>query len=197
MPSESESDPDEARDAVVPRPKRPYSMKPRKSVGAAPHSDSNGQLSEDHRWLSVQALLKHQSPYVSLDESVGYAYAPSSRASMPTRKTKEGAAEAAQRMSKLPNKTLNIDLRTLNLHLAIRAKEVIACSESMWEWVVEYQDSNKSDASGPRHRSASIETALLGITDAMSNGNTVNLTQNAILEMTRDDFDQLLNNFDM
>jgi hypothetical protein len=95
----------------------------------------------------------------------------------------------------LPNRALNIDLRTLNLHLALRAKEIIACSEPMWEWVEDYQAKNQNNRK-PRFRSDSIETALLGST-LMNGRDYDDLTKNFISEMTRDDFDQLLNYFQM
>jgi len=90
---------------------------------------------------------------------------------------------------------LTIDPRTLNLHLALRAKEVIACSEPMWEWVQACQ--NRQASNKCRYRSDSIEVALLGSTNAMNGYNHDALMKNAILEMTRDDFDQMLNNFQL
>ena len=39
----------------------------------------------------------------------------------------------------LPNPALNVDLRSLNLHLALRVKEIVACAVTMWEWVCEFQ----------------------------------------------------------
>ena len=40
----------------------------------------------------------------------------------------------------LPNPALDVDLRSLNLHLALRVKEIVACAEAMWEWVCEFQE---------------------------------------------------------
>ena len=43
---------------------------------------------------------------------------------------------ATKRMSRLPTTTtLNADLSTLKFHLTLRVKEIIACSELMWDWV--------------------------------------------------------------
>jgi len=200
LPSESEPDTDEARDAVIKRPKRPRSTKSKKSSGSnssgpAPFSDENGEFSENHRWLSMQALLLNQSPYVTLDESRTFGYSPPRKVAFPVKVIKEGSNPAFRRASRLPNTTLNIDLRTLNLHLALRAKEVIACSESMWEWVLEYQDSALAQSDG-RNRSGSVGAYMGGVDVAASNS-SLDLTKNVILEMTRDDFDLLLNNFEM
>jgi hypothetical protein len=200
LPSDSEPDTDDARDAVIPRPKRPRSTKSKKSSGSnssapAPFSDENGEFSENHRWLSMQALLRNQSPYVTLDESRTFGYSPSRKAAFPVKVVKEGSNPGLKRTSRLPNTTLNIDLRTLNLHLALRAREVIACSESMWEWVLEYQADALVQRDG-RNRSASVGAYMVGV-DVSASSSSLDLTRNVILEMTRDDFDLLLNNFEM
>lgn len=135
----------------------------------------------------------HRSMYVSLDETRSDALSPSD-ISHPSKKMREMKAHSTTHI--LPNRTLNVDLRTLNLHLALRAKEIIACSEPMWEWVEECQAKNQSSRKS-RFRSDSIETALLGSSTPMNGRDHDDLTKNAVLEMTRDDFDQLLNNFQM
>ncbi|KIM40851.1 hypothetical protein M413DRAFT_154519 [Hebeloma cylindrosporum] len=203
LPSDSEPDTDDARDAVVPRPKRPRSTKSKKSSGSnssapAPFSDENGEFSENHRWLSMQALLRNQSPYVTLDESRTFGYSPARKATFPVKVVKDGSKPSVRRASRLPNTTLNIDLRTLNLHLALRAKEVIACSESMWEWVLEYQANATSALAqrDSRNRSGSMGGYMVGV-DGSASSSSLDLTRNVILEMTRDDFDLLLNNFEM
>jgi hypothetical protein len=48
-----------------------------------------------------------------------------------------------QRLNMLPNQTADMDLRTLKLHLNARVAEVLACAESMWEWIVEFQRNAK------------------------------------------------------
>ena len=145
---------------------------PRKSEPADDDSDSdsdtdnvinisNGTLHSDEKeWQQQQS-----SPYVTLDGTRGHALSPAHHTSV-----------AGKRVSRLPTTALNIDLRTLNLHLELRAKEIIACSESMWEWVKEFQRRY-----GPNFK-------------APGNG-SLDMTRCAILEMTRDDFDLLLNNF--
>ncbi|KAF8965139.1 hypothetical protein BDZ97DRAFT_1904235 [Flammula alnicola] len=194
----SEVDTDDARDAVVPRPKKARSTNSRKSQNSsstppAPFAYENGELMEDHRWMSMQALMQHQSPYVTLDDSRGYAFSPSKRATFLTRTDKEGKPKQP---SVLPNTTLHIDLRSLNLHLALRAKEIIACSESMWEWVLDYQAGTLPNAA--RGRSGSVESpAFLPGVDESASSSDLDLTRGVIMDMTREDFDHLLNNFEM
>lgn len=128
------------------------------------HSDD-----KEHPRSSLQSLQQQQyGPYVPLDGTRGHALPPSQQGDL-----------AAKRMSKLPTATtLNADLRTLNHHLAMRTKEIVACSESMWEWVQQFQR----------------ESATIPNLNALSNW-PMDWARCAILEMTRDDFYILLNNF--
>jgi hypothetical protein len=181
LPSDSEPDTDDARNAVIPRPKRPRSTASRKS-------------SVNYGWLSMQALGQNPSSSITLDVSP-HSHSPSKKTALSTTLMKERSTINLKHMSRLPNTTLNVDLRTLNLHLALRAKEVIACSEPMWEWVLECQAEAASRlAQGDSHDlSGSIETHI----DGSASKSSLGLTRNVILEMTRDDFDRLLNNFEM
>ncbi|KAF8889986.1 hypothetical protein CPB84DRAFT_1785092 [Gymnopilus junonius] len=199
-PSDSEPDTDDARDAVIPMSKRHRSTKARKSAkrgSSTPTASHGDEQLDERRWLSMQALFQHESPYVSLDESRGFTYSPSRKGFSSNHASKESQSSKLRNVSMLPNQNLNIDIRTLNLHLALRAKEIIACSESMWEWVQEYQAEVANDPSrNSRFRSGSIEGFMVGA-DPAASGSSLDLTHNAILEMTRDDFDHLLNNFEM
>ena len=129
------------------------------------HSDG-----KEHSRLSLQSQQQQQyPPHVSFDGTRRHTLPLSSQ---------QGDL-AAKRMSRLPTiTTLNSDLRTLNHHLALRSKEIIACSESMWEWVEQFQR----------------ESATIPNLNNLSNW-SLDLARCAILEMTRDDFDLLLNNF--
>ena len=52
----------------------------------------------------------------------------------------DGTAQTGTRSRvRPPNLAVDVDLRTLNLHLAVRVKEIVACAEAMWEWVCEFQ----------------------------------------------------------
>lgn len=198
--SDSEPDIDDARDAVIPMPKHRRSTKTRKPAkrgNSTPTASHGDEQLDERRWLSMQTLFQHQSPYVSLDESRGFAYSPSRKGFPAKHTTRESQSSGLRRVSRLPNPTLNVDIKTLNLHLALRAKEIIACSESMWEWVQEVQaDAAKDPSKSSRFRSGSIEGFMVGA-HASASSSSLDLTHNAILDMTRDDFDHLLNNFEM
>ena len=156
--SETNSDNDKSRMVANIPPKRLPSMM---SSNGTPHSDD-----KDHLWSSLQSLQQQQYP--PLDGSRGHTLPPSPQGDL-----------ATKRMSRLPTTTtLNADLRTINHHLALRAKEVIACSESMWEWVEQFQR----------------ESTTIPNLNSLCNW-SLDLARCAILEMTRDDFDILLNNF--
>ena len=143
-------------------PKRGLSIK---SSNGAPHSDD-----KEHPMSSLQSPPPQQqcSSYVPVDETREHNFSPSQQSNL-----------TGNRTSTLPTTTLNVDLRTLNLHLALRSKEIIACSESMWEWVEQFQQES--------------ETSIPNLNPA-SNW-SLDMTRCAILEMTREDFDLLLNNF--
>jgi len=197
----SEHDTDDARDAVIPMPKRARSTKSHKSVGSAGTmtvpDENGGEIADDNRWLTMKSLMKKSSPYVSLDESRSHAYGPSSM-TFPTKSSKDGKVHG-RRVTNLPNKTLHIDLRTLNLHLTLRAREIIACSEEMWEWVLAVQEAEKLKVLQENEaiRSGSLDGGFKGLSDSGSISSSLDFTNAAILEMTRDDFDLLLTNFDM
>ncbi|KAF8627448.1 hypothetical protein AX17_006262 [Amanita inopinata Kibby_2008] len=149
------------------------------------------EIEEEARFLSMQALLQHESRYVSLDETRPTAFSPSTRASF-FKSNRDMKVAAIKRASRLPNAQLHLDLKTLNLHLALRTAEVLACSESMWEWVLEQKmlhnapGRNRLNSQGFRPRMS------------MSSGESTRSTEEAfrekIADMKRDDFDELLNN---
>ncbi|KAI0693436.1 hypothetical protein C8T65DRAFT_744710 [Cerioporus squamosus] len=67
----------------------------------------------------------------------------------------------------LPNKTINFDPRSLNLLLTLRVAEVLGCAEPMWDWVVDFQESRRH----PKH--------------------------DALMNLTRQDFDALMRRFEL
>ncbi|PPR04105.1 hypothetical protein CVT24_010678 [Panaeolus cyanescens] len=198
-----EDDLDDARDAVIPRSNR-------RSSSRAPRSPTSGASAEDEEdptFVSLHGLLSHSSPFISLDDDRMVAFSHHIKAQLPTIQAENDPSPlVAARPSVLPNKTLNIDLRALNMHLLMRVKEILESSESMWEWVQEFQASHASaprsslrappsiaGSSAPsRHRAGSIESSVFG-----GNRNSLDLSTNQILELTREDFDILLSNFEL
>lgn len=174
-------------------PNRSQSYRTRNSSEPDPHSI--------HK-LTSQSILLHTSPYVILDEARSPAYSPSTKAVLPMKKNNDGKQEYNRiTQSRLPNQTLHIDLRTLNLHLAIRAKEILACSESMWEWVLEYQAKVQAQEKLGRPRPISFEAShpCISQTSIVSGNSSISTesTRSALLEITRDDFDYILSNFEL
>lgn len=96
---------------------------------------------------------------------------------------------------------MHLDLKALNLHLALRAAELVACSESMWEWILEYQAEARSQkASKPTVRplrSGTIDVQPRESFTSSSGGRSSGSIRASILDLTRDDFDSLVNKFDM
>jgi hypothetical protein len=158
-------------------------------LASPPNPPAHNNHPDDGSRISTRGSGKHRSLYVALDETRSDAFSPSDLAHSP-KKSKDMKSHCAT----LPDRDLSIDIRTLNLHLSLRAKEIVACSEPMWEWV---QGVQVKQAKKPRFRSDSIEVALLGSARAFNARDADFLIKDAILEMTRDDFDQLLINFQL
>lgn len=205
---ESDSDSDEAPtnssntsvgDPVLPPSDSPVrsSARSRKSMAStrSAFSDDNGELLDQHRWLTMDGLIHKTSPYVSLDQTRGYAFSPAAKSNF----TAPSTGGRGRRESRIPNKTFNIDLRSLNLHLLLRVKEILACSEIMWEWVEHTQNTahgrqqtngrNSTDAAPlpNTHRSSASFGTTTGQPDH----------KGSVLCMSREDFNQLLLNFEM
>ncbi len=104
----------------------------------------------------------------------------------------------------LPNPTMEFDVRSLNLHLSARVHEVLACAESMWEWVSEYQARCRALIGGG-NSPFSYEGKLLPLQsistgrDGVKGGMMLDPDpgKKAIREMTRADFDLCLSRFEM
>lgn len=159
--------------------------------------DVEPEMNEKSRFLSMQSLLQHGSPYVSLDETRPTAFAPSSRVGFNKWTREMTIATAIRRSSRLPNGQLNLDLKTLNLHLALRVLEVLACVESMWEWLLEEQQ--KLRGSPDNHRlmttSGSGSRPRTSLSSNDSGRSAQDIFRERIADMTRDEFDELISNF--
>lgn len=105
-------------------------------------------------------------------------------------------------MPRLPNSNLNADIKTLNMHLCLRMMDILECSESMWEWVVQYQSNivKRSDNGAGKHITS--EDVIWPMQSETSLNSTLSVDSNesvmdGIAEMTRDDFEMLLINFEL
>src|SRR5262245_61991084 len=91
----------------------------------------------EDKWLSMRGLIKGASPYVLLDGTLTTAYSPSAFASRAA--TSDFLISGQSFIPRAKSASLSFDLRTLSIHLALRATEILACAEAMWDWVTEYQ----------------------------------------------------------
>ena len=161
--------------------------------------DDDTEVDEKSRFLSMRALLQHESRYVSLDETRPSAFSPSTRVNF-TRSIQDMKSAAIRRSSRLPNGQLHLDLKTLNLHLALRIEEVLGCAESMWEWVREEQ-TRIAKVSQEEHNRLMATGGSVSRPRTSFSSNTSERTvehttpKEKIASMTRDDFDDLLTNF--
>ncbi|KAJ7069768.1 hypothetical protein C8F01DRAFT_1113905 [Mycena amicta] len=210
--SDDDTDSDGARNAIIPKASRRQS---------ALSSSESMTLSEEHRWLHTSDLLKRESRYISLDDSRMNAFSPSARSSFPALSPvrppsglpvvdlpeassvgghQVNRVPAPGNRNRLPNQTLNIDMRSLNIHLALRTAEVIACSESMWEWVQSYQKNAVAQRAGGRARAGSLASEMTPRSSRLAFLPTdpeVDAFKRSVLELTREDFDALLVKFDL
>ncbi|KAI0755235.1 hypothetical protein C8Q80DRAFT_1094329 [Daedaleopsis nitida] len=91
----------------------------------------------------------------------------------------------------LPNKTINFDPRSLNLLLALRVNEVLGCAEPMWDWVVDFQETvmEKTKTVGSPRRSEHLTLR--------TSRNRRHPKQDALMRLTRLDFDALMRRFEL
>ena len=118
----------------------------------------------------------------------------------PSSQSGEGAAQdlattLANFKIRLPNATLRLDLRTLNLHLAARTSEILACAEAMWEWVLEFQAEKTKWKRNPRLKSNRVDHSSSKL--QASAGQPEDPVKVAITELTRAEFDGLLTQFNL
>lgn len=94
---------------------------PKLGSGAGANRNMNADRSTPSKntVISLDGLSNSASPYASFDCAI--------------------SIQRQTQMRALPNPTLDVDLKFLNLHLALRVKEIVACAEAMWEWVSELQ----------------------------------------------------------
>ncbi|KAL0956355.1 hypothetical protein HGRIS_002505 [Hohenbuehelia grisea] len=180
------------------------------TLGSQDVSQHLAEDSHEERWVTMRSLLHGDSKYISLDQTQFSAFSPSAKASFPSpvrdTQTRPQVLQVPQdsrltRMaasmvkSRLPNTTMNLDLNNLNLHLAVRIAEVLACAEAMWEWVEEYQaeHSAQNDATYARGAGASRSRPLLMTTSS----GFAREHEDELLQLEREDFDGLMTQFEL
>jgi len=157
--------------------------------------------------LPASAPLGQPQDYETHDTNVATKASASLHPSPPTAASNSQSVEATPRIPKpaaprphfknrLPNTTLQVDLRTLNLHLALRTSEVLACAEAMWEWVLEFQQQRLTRREIGRARSVSIGGEPLKLHTSLG-GETADPVKNTIAELSRSEFDALLIQFNL
>ena len=104
-----------------------------------------------------------------------------------------------------PNKAARLDPRTVNLLLALKVGEVLACAEPMWDWVVDFQEAAVGRAGvGVR---GGVGVAGRGRSNGGGGGMGVaarrrsmkrrHPRQDALLALTRLEFDGLMKRFEL
>ncbi|KAA1469908.1 hypothetical protein DENSPDRAFT_928486 [Dentipellis sp. KUC8613] len=149
---------------------------PQSPVGAGtrPHSHflSNGTPASAHRPIASMSSVPSDASSASSD----------------------AVAAAAVRANRLPNKELHIDLKSLHLHLSTRVTEVVACAETMWEWVVESQEQERD-----RMRERDLDKTMTprDLERRSSSLGDVDGLRQEMYGLSRSDFDALLSRFEL
>jgi len=210
--SDEFSSDEEVHDVI--RPKPPKTRIPKQSLDSCARLPRNssmkpryrctlGKFSEHEpsgpRFLSFSHLIQRQSPYIFFDESRGYSFSPATHSN---RRSVDGNPSGPVLTQRLPNSNLSIDIRTLNTHLCLRMMEILECSESMWEWVIQYQSNmtKGSDNGAGRHTTSQDVNRPMQSETSLNSTSSINSNESimdGIAEMTRDDFEMLLVNFEL
>lgn len=147
---------------------------------------SKSSLDDGTHILTTKNIVRHDTQLVTFDDSRFISFSGAQRQNLFRFNEVLPKAAVRQRPGRLPNTYLHLDVRSLNLHLALRAAEVRACAEPMWEWVLEYQAKRRAMQ---RQRSRASLTAF---SDIGRHG-----PDDEVAMLAREDFDELLTRFDM
>ncbi|KAJ3932321.1 MAG: hypothetical protein NXY57DRAFT_894439 [Lentinula lateritia] len=147
----------------------------------------------DH-WINMRQI---DSPAADADRSCSEIDPPRGTHDMFTPRPHNPAHDVRFR---LPNTTMNIDLRSLNLHLALRVTEILACSETMWEWVLDYQEQARNkkiiQETKTRARSRSIGPVRPPSRDQPLEPESSEVRlKTALTELTRETYEDMLRRF--
>ena len=113
---------------------------------------------------------------------------------------------ASLRANQLPNRRLDFDLKSLNLHLSTRVSEIVACAENMWEWVEDFQQRARARE---KARARACEAASEGERKRSSGSGAASAPtgpevetedgwmKRELLSMSRAEFDVLVTRFEL
>ncbi|OCH90906.1 hypothetical protein OBBRIDRAFT_834627 [Obba rivulosa] len=105
---------------------------------------------------------------------------------------------AGASMNRLPNSTVNFDVRSLNMHLSLRIQEVLACAEAMWDFVIDYQKSRREGLAS--RGSPPIDRRQPRASSDVQPPSSISLAESgldeALMAITRANFDHLLQRFE-
>ncbi|KAG5719736.1 Sterol 24-C-methyltransferase [Termitomyces sp. T112] len=195
----SSDDTDDARDAILPNPvSRATRRKHSRRVPAQNRKEEDISMSEENRHVGTRGFIHHST---TLDEPSASVLS-SNKSTVP-----DTSSVRLRRGSSLPKATMHMDLKTLNLHLALRTAEIVACSEVMWEWVqkfsVEVKTRRDREAASRivsrpnRSGSGSIELPARRSTISGATSRSSDPFESSILDLTREEFDGLISRFEM
>lgn len=138
---------------------------------------------------SFSALVYPESPPLSGKRS---------RSAGPTASSQVAGddVDAASRLNTLPNQRLKFDLQSLNLHLSTRVTEILACAEAMWDWICEYQDTQRSPRGQQPHMHMHKEHSQLRNAHPGERGGPHRFSAE-LIGMSRAEFDVLLTRFEL
>lgn len=95
-----------------------------------------------------------------------------------------------RKASRLPNPRFDFDVGLLNLHLHLRVADILGCAESMWDYVLDYQQLHRQ-----RHPSSPVARGLAH--PKMSRKRAADDMHKALMTLTRRGFDELLSRFEL
>lgn len=156
----------------------PRTAKPRtysESIHSTASTDTNSATSPSRSIRSFRAFAVSVSPDRSQPDTVSMIEA-------------QRATRTQVNVPSVPGKALEIDLRSLHMHLATRVSETLGCVEAMWEWVVAEQQRHAVERASGRGRARSVGEDMEEEGDAQ---------MRVIHAMTRADFDACLSRFEM
>ncbi|KAI1794892.1 hypothetical protein LXA43DRAFT_882893 [Ganoderma leucocontextum] len=106
-------------------------------------------------------------------------------------------ARMAAGRNPLPNKTINFDPRALNLLLMLRVNEVVGCAEPMWDWVVDFQESISHSARASKDKGGGGGELGSPSMSELRSHRRRHPKQDALVNLTRMDFDDLMRRFEL